>query len=293
MSQGSSVKSPRTLISPRARRILRERGIDPTTVVGSGPGGRIVELDVPTTVSKSTQHVSSMRRAIARITTASAAIPQFSLYAEIDAFPLMSLREQLVDMIRTKSGHKLSITDFLLLAQASALADLPRTNAIWQNDAIQAFSSVNVGLVVAVDGGLILTTIADAGRLSLLDLVRRRADIVSAARSGRQLADTQAQPASSLSNLGHSRVDQFIALLMPPQSTMLAVGRIAQRPFVVDSLVIARPTLRLTLTADHRVLDGVQAAEFLTRIVEYLEQPDQLLNHPSRVAATPRSASAN
>lgn len=271
-------------ISPRARRLARERGLDLNRMVGSGPGGRIVSADLHAAKPASVETLSTMRRAIVRATTQSAAIPQFSVSAELDASLLVSLREQLVTPILADTGVKLSITDLLLVAQARALAEIPTANAIWRNDAIERLSAVAVGLIVAVDDGLLLPTIAGLDQMPLADVVRRRSEAIQSARSGRQWSDA-APSATSLSNLGNSRVDRFTALLMPPQSTMLAVGRIAARPYVVDNQVVARQTLQLTLTADHRVLDGMHAAEYLSRIVEYLEQPARLLHHPARRAS--------
>lgn len=280
MSHPATVNGhPRRPISPRARRLARERGLDFNSLTGSGPGGRIVAADLQRAAASTTTPLSTMRRAIVRATTQSAAIPQFSVSAELDASLLVSLREQLVAPILSDAGAKLSITDFLLVAQARALAEIPTANAIWRNESIERLSAVAVGLIVAVDDGLLLPTIAGLDRLPLAEVVRRRGEVIAAARSGRQSTDA-APAATSLSNLGNSRVDHFTALLMPPQSTMLAVGRIAARPYVVDNQVVARPTLRLSLTADHRVLDGIHAAEYLSRIVEYLEQPARLLHQP-------------
>jgi pyruvate dehydrogenase E2 component (dihydrolipoamide acetyltransferase) len=250
---------------------MRERGIDPSRVRGTGPGGRIVEADVLRMPPAGT--LSPMRRAIARITTASAAVPQFTLRAEVDATELLAFRAMMLEHWAAESGPRLSIGDLLLRAQALALRTSPRANRIWKEDTIIALPDVGVGLVVSLDDGLIVPVIRDADRLELKELVRQRTEVVRAAREGRLRGEAMTAVASSLSNLGHSRVDDFSAILYPPQSSMLAVWRIVPRPFVVDGQVCARPTLRLSLTVDHRVLDGAPAAEFLGRIVEYLSEP--------------------
>jgi pyruvate dehydrogenase E2 component (dihydrolipoamide acetyltransferase) len=219
-----------------------------------------------------------MRRAIARLTTASAAgVPQFYVRAEVDAAALVACREQLISRIQADTGVRLSFTDFLLRAQAQALSELPAACATWQDDSLVPADSVDLGLVVSLPGGLLIPVIKAADRLSLAQLVVARGELVASARAGRLASDKLAGGVSSLSNLGNSRADEFSALIAPPQSSILAVGRLAPRPFVVDGQLVVRPTLRLTLTADHRVMDGALAAELLGRIVGFVEQPAALL----------------
>jgi pyruvate dehydrogenase E2 component (dihydrolipoamide acetyltransferase) len=246
---------------------MRERGIDPGSVRGTGPGGRIIEADVPRIAPS--RALSPMRRAIVQATTASAAVPQFTLRAEIDATTLLAHRGRLLE----KSGTRVSITDYLLHAQSRGLRACPQANRIWHDGTIESLSAIAVGLVVSLDDGLLIPCIRDADQLDLMELARKRIELVGLARAGRLRGDSLAGPASSLSNLGHTRVDDFTAILYSPQSSMLAVGRIAARPFVLNGELVARPTLRLCLTIDHRILDGAPAAEFLDHLVEFLEQP--------------------
>jgi pyruvate dehydrogenase E2 component (dihydrolipoamide acetyltransferase) len=257
--------------SPRARRLMRERGIDRRDVRGSGPGGRIVAADVPQFASAAA--LSPMRRAIVQATTASAAVPQFTLRAELDASALLAFRARLLEQMPPASEWQVSITDLLLCAQARALRACPAANRVWRDGAIQPLPTVAVGLVVSLDDGLLIPCIRDADQLELQELARQRAGLVQAARAGRLGGESLAGAASSLSNLGPSRVDDFAAILYPPQSSILAAGRVAPRPFVVDGQLCARPTLRLNLTADHRVLDGAPAADFLGHIIKHLESP--------------------
>jgi len=214
-----------------------------------------------------------MRRSIARVTASSAAtIPQFHVSAELDATALLALREHWLSAIQAENGARLSITDIMLRAMALALVDCPWANAIWRDDSIEPLSESNVGLVVALDDGLLIPTVREPGRSSLAALAKQRTDLTAAARQ-RHLGSADHQPAAtSLSNLGTTRVDDFAALIFPPQSTILAAGRIVPRPWVVGSELRVRPTLRLTMTVDHRVLDGAAAAQFLGRIVRYLEE---------------------
>jgi pyruvate dehydrogenase E2 component (dihydrolipoamide acetyltransferase) len=272
--------------SPRARRALSRLGIDPHTVTGTGPGGRIVEADVlghhsssaisfpSPIVGGQAREPSKRRRAVARMTAASfATVPHFHLRCEIDAGALVDARTRLLPVVEAATGVKLSFTDFFLAALARALRDCPWANQVWHRDALVTFATPAVGLVVGLDDGLLIPVFGDADRLGLGELARWRGELVTLAREGRLGAGALGGAVSSLSNLGDTRVDDFSPVLAPSQSSMLAVGRIALRPFVVDGQVCARPTVRLCLAVDHRVMDGEPAARFLGRIVECLERP--------------------
>ena len=170
-----------------------------------------------------------------------------------------------------------TVTDFLLRALALALRDCPFANTIWQDDTIVRLADCDVGLVVGLSDGLLIPIVRRADQGDFAVLSRQRAALVEAARAGKLAAEALQGGASSLSNLGNTRVDEFAAVLPPPHSSILAVGRAASRPFMVDGRIGARTTLKLCLSVDHRVMDGVPAGEFLGRIVEGLEQPLQLL----------------
>ncbi len=214
------------------------------------------------------------------MTTASAVgVPQFYVRAEADASALVACREQLIPRIEADVGVRLSFTDLLARAQALALSDLPEACATWQNDELVPAEAVDLGIVVSLTGGLLIPILRGVDRLTLAELVRARQELVAATRAGRLSTDNMAGGVSSLSNLGNSRVDEFSAIIAPPQSSILAVGRLAPRPVVVDGQLVVRPTLRLTLSADHRVIDGALAADLLGRIVTLIEQPTLLLYH--------------
>jgi pyruvate dehydrogenase E2 component (dihydrolipoamide acetyltransferase) len=230
-----------------------------------------------------------MRRSIAERTALSfATIPHFYLRAEVDATELIRMREHLAAVIDQEFGVRVTITDFLLRAQALAMRDFPAANAVWQNDTLIRYSDVDVGVVVGLADGLLIPVIRGADRLTLAQLAIERARLVDAARTGKINAAMLFGGASSLSNLGATRIDEFSAIIAPHQSSMLAAGRIAQRPFVVDGCLAARTTLRLCLSVDHRVLDGGPAAEFLGRIAEWIENPARLFSD-----AGPRPAPAS
>ncbi len=284
---------------------MRQRGIDAANVNGTGPNGRIVEADVlraavggagvspanrragvppaPTAQAGETPAlqagtISSMRRAVAaKVAESFATVPHFYLRSEIDATLLVQLREQILAAVEKSGGVRPSITDFLLRAIALALHDCPQANRIWQNDAIVQLPTVDVGLVIQSGDGLMVPVIRGADRLGLIGMARQRAKLAEIVRTGNVSADLFHGGAASLTNLGRRRVDQFAAIISPPQSSMLAVGRLAERPAVHEGRLCVRQTMNLTLSVDHRVMDGVPAAEFLDRIVELLEAPVLLL----------------
>jgi pyruvate dehydrogenase E2 component (dihydrolipoamide acetyltransferase) len=218
---------------------------------------------------------SPIRRAIARQTVFSTAtVPHFYLHAELDAGPLVAFR---AEWNKARSLHA-TITDLMLTAQARALRDVRFANSIWLNDRIVTLEHVAVGLVVSVDGGILTPVLRDLDQMDLAEVVAARAALVAAVRNQGLPSNAFAGAASSLSNLGASRVDYFDTVVSPPQSSMLSAGRIAIRPWVSGDQVVPRPTLKLGLAVDHRVLDGIPAAQFLESIVGYLETPQRLEN---------------
>ena len=288
-ASSSSSRSGRVLASPRARRRLRQLGLDPRQLHGTGPLGRILEADVkaaaaakPTAsparpvepASTTAASASAMRRAIAEKTARSfATIPHFYLRVEADVTPLLDFRREIAPAVEREAGVKPTITDFLLCAMAWALVEFPFANSIWQGDALVELPAVDLGIVVGVENGLLIPVLRSADKLGLAKLARRRSELVAAARAGKlTAADTQGG-AMSLSNLGDSPVDEFAAVIAPTQSSMLSVGRAAPRPFVVGDQLAVRATLKLCLAADHRVMDGGPAGQMLGRIVHFLEHP--------------------
>lgn len=283
--------------SPRARRLAAELGVDIKNIIGTGATGRIVEADVmkaadgntkpvavlvkTETISGAKSQASTMRRNIAERTAFSFShIPHFYVRAEVDVTELVSLREHLVEMLEKECGVRITLTDFLLKAQALALRDFPAANAVWQNNELVRFADSDVGVVVGLSEGLVIPVIRAAQKLSLVQLAKERSRVVSQVKAGQFNGEMTAGGASSLSNLGMTRTDDFAAIIAPHQSSMLAVGRAAPRPYTVNGSIQSRTTIRLCLSADHRVLDGTPAAEFLGRIVELLENPKNLIGAP-------------
>ncbi len=218
-----------------------------------------------------------MRAAIAEKTAASfSTVPHFYLRVEADLTLLCELKEQLAPVVARNAGVKLTLTDLLLRAMALASAEFPVATQVWQNRTVVQLPGVDLGLVVGVPDGLLIPVIRNADKLGLAGLARRRAELTAAARTGKLAPEDTRGGAMSLSNLGTSPVDEFAAVIAPGQSTMLAVGRAAPRPFVVQGQLAVRATLRLCLAADHRVMDGAPAAALLGRIAGLLEHPAPL-----------------
>jgi pyruvate dehydrogenase E2 component (dihydrolipoamide acetyltransferase) len=269
----------RIAISPRARRRAAKLGVDWSGLRGSGRTGRIIEEDVLAAAkAEPVPALSTMRRTIAQRTAESfSRAPHFYLRTEVDATALLELRERQLPQVEQAAGVRLTLTDLLLRAQALALRDCPSANAIWQDNQVVRLLGCDVGLVVGLDDGLLIPIVraADAGGLAAL--ATQRTALVEAARAGQLAAESMQGGATSLSNLGNSCVDEFAAVIAPPQSTMLAVGRAAPRPFVAGGELVVRTTLRLCLSVDHRVMDGGAAAKFLGRIVELIETPTGLI----------------
>jgi pyruvate dehydrogenase E2 component (dihydrolipoamide acetyltransferase) len=269
---------PAVAISPRARRRAAELGMDYRRLQGSGRTGRIVEADVLEAAKETRAPTrSTMRRTIAQRTAESfARAPHFYLSTEVNATALLELRERMLPKVEQSAGVRLTLTDLLLRAQALALRDCPYANAIWQDNQVVRFSACDLGLVVGLDDGLLIPILhgADAGGLAAL--AKQRRSLVEAARAGQLAAEAMEGGATSLSNLGNTVVDEFAAVIAPPHSSMLAVGRATPRPFVVNGQLVVRTTLKLCLSVDHRVMDGGPAAAFLARIVDLIERPAAL-----------------
>lgn len=272
----------RAAVTPRAQRIMKQRGVSAEAVNGSGPAGRIVEADVIGLGSGGKGQVCAltpMRKSIAQITSRSfSSVPHFYLRAEVDATELVNTRKELADGFEREHGVKTTITDFILRAMALSLSENPYANCIWKGDGPVQLGGVDIGLMVSVEEGLIVPVIRNADRLGLAALARERIRLVAAARVGRIPAESLSGGATSLSNLGAGRVDDFGAIIFPPQSSILAVGRAAPRPFVVGNELCVRTTIRLSLSIDHRIMDGVNGGKYLGQIVEFLENPSRIIS---------------
>ena len=285
----SSVPIPtgaRIKASPLARRIARERGIDLASLPGTGPDGRIVAEDVerapqggtapapqaPPAADVEVVELTSVRKTIARRLTEAWAAPVFQLGVSVDMTEILHLREQLVARLQ-EGAVKPTVNDLLTRLVGVALVRHRAVNATFTGEAIHRHPAAHVGIAVAAPNGLVVPVIRDADRRSVQEIANARADLVSRARDGKlTLADMEGGT-FTISNLGMFGVEQFVAVLNPPQVAILAVGAVKETPVVVDGEIDVAPLLQATLTCDHRAIDGADGAEFLRTLVALVEQP--------------------
>jgi pyruvate dehydrogenase E2 component (dihydrolipoamide acetyltransferase) len=275
----------RVKASPLARRIARERGLDLAQIVGTGPEGRVIAEDVEKAAVRPAAgarlatepefevvELTSTRRTIARRLTEAWQAPVFQLTVTADATELVATRERMVELLR-EGETKPTVSDVLTRLVASALVRHRPVNANFVDGKLHRFTAANVGLAVAAPSGLVVPVIRDADRKSVQQIAADRADIVSRARDGKlQLADLEGGT-FTISNLGMYGIEQFVAVLNPPQAAILAVGATEERPVVRDGELQVLPMLTLTLTCDHRTIDGATGAEFLATVKAGLEEP--------------------
>jgi pyruvate dehydrogenase E2 component (dihydrolipoamide acetyltransferase) len=272
--------------TPVARKRAAERGIDIGGITGTGPGGRVQLEDVQRAVGAprrdkpSARPLTPMRRALARaMSLSNATIPQFTVSRSVEWSVLQVLQGELSGKLPSGTP-KLSLTDFLLQAVARALMEFPALNATFSGEPdsadahIVAASGAHIGLVVAVDNGLLVPVIHDVERLGLAEIARRRQDCVERGLEGRLKREEVEGATFSISNLGAEGPDRFTAIINPPQSAILAVGRRRDCVVARQGAVVVRPVSDLTLTVDHRVADGRVAAQFLANLVAILEGRD-------------------
>jgi pyruvate dehydrogenase E2 component (dihydrolipoamide acetyltransferase) len=279
----------RVKASPLARRIARERGIDLAQVRGTGPEGRVVAEDVeraevapaaqpapaaapaPAPAEVQVEPLTSIRKTIARRLTEAWQAPVFQISMSADMTRANELRARLVEL--AGEGPKPTISDVLTKIAASALMRHRRLNAEFVGEEVRLYPTANVGMAVATDRGLVVPVTPGAERLSIQELAAARVDLVGRARSGKLQQSDLEGGTFTISNLGMFGVEHFIAVLNPPQVAILAVGAVEEKPVVRDGEVVVRPMMSLTLTCDHRAVDGADAAEFLATVRSMLEEP--------------------
>ena len=281
-----TIHPSRILASPKARRLAQERGLDLSTIKGTGPEGAILVSNLQSLISNSPILESStppitnyelprIWRVMAdRLTQAWTTIPHFYLIREVNASRLVAWRET----IQKSSTEKITYTDLLVRLTAVALRKYPRLNASWQNENIILNPEINIGLAVAVEDGLLVPVIHHADELNLTQLATRRKEIVSRAQANKLSLDDLSGGTFTISNLGMYGVDAFNAIVNPPQAAILAVSRIADRVVPVNGQPAVQPMVTFSLSCDHRVVDGARAAQFLQALADLVEEPLQLLN---------------
>ena len=295
--------------SPIARRLARERGIDLAQITGTGPAGRVVERDVleyvpptpvavavepalepdepatpPTeaTVEAATEtdgervDLSRMRQVIARVTGDSKRqAPHFYVTAEVDMDKAMMLRSDINDAL--PADNRVSVNDLVVRACAIALGRHPKFNAFFREDYLQYNATVNIGIAISLEAGLIVPGISDCGGKSLAEIAAASKDLIARANSGSLRNEEYSETTFSVSNLGMFDVDSFAAIIFPPHAAVLAVGTVKEQPVVRDGQLAVGRVMKATLSTDHRVADGAEAARFLVEVKELLEHPVSLL----------------
>jgi pyruvate dehydrogenase E2 component (dihydrolipoamide acetyltransferase) len=283
--EGTAPADGRIKASPLARRIARERGIDLAALSGTGPEGRIVAEDVERAavagpsaapararVAGAVERVelTSLRRTVARRMTEAWAAPAFQIVMSADMTRAQELRARLVER---HPDERPTVTDVLTKVCAVALMRHREVNALYAGDAIELHPSANVGIAVATERGLLVPVIPGCEALTVAQIAAARADLVGRAREGKLRAADLEGGTFTISNLGMYGVEQFVAVLNPPQAAILAVGAIEERAVALDGRLVARPMMTMTLTCDHRTIDGATAADFLRTVKEFLEEP--------------------
>ncbi|PWU06881.1 MAG: dihydrolipoamide acetyltransferase, partial [Verrucomicrobia bacterium] len=298
---GSRIKA-----SPLAKKIAAQSQVDLARISGTGPGGRIVARDVrnvqtagsvnaataavpvtagppptpvPTDIPHSQIELTGMRRTIAsRLLESKTRIPHFYIQIEVDAGKLVQVRKQLNEIAETTGGPKITINDFILFATARAAVAQPKVNAAFTEKAIIQYNSVNLAVAVAIEDGLVTPVIRDAQHLSLSQMSAAVKDLAGRARNKKLKPDEYQGGTLTVSNLGAYGIENFFAIINPPQSVILGVGALVKKPVVnaQDQIVVGH-RMAISLSCDHRVVDGAVGAEFLGTIRKFLETPESLL----------------
>ena len=281
-------KGDRILVSPLAKRIAEEKGVDLSTVTGTGPKGRITKEDILTAAEANQapapapsamadlSELSKMRQTIARrMTQSKQEMPHFYLTASIDMTRAMTLREELNELWAGEA--RLTVNDLIIKASALALAKFPAFNSHYADGKIKHNPSLNIGVAIALEDGLIAPAILDCGGRSLKDISAASRDLSTRARNGVLKPQEYTEATIAISNLGMFQIDSFIAIINPKQSASIAVGSVTKQPVVRDGQITIADIMQCTISADHRVVNGAEAAQFVNEIKSYLERPASLL----------------
>ena len=290
---GAPAGGGRQRTSPLARRLASEKGIQLGGIQGSGPGGRIVKRDIEnakatggTGRSAAAERLAAegdfkdvpltqIRKTIARrLAESNGPVPTFFLTSELDATRAAEMRTQLAEM---GDQYKVSFNDIVIKAVALALAEHPEVNAHWLNDKIRQFNRIHVAMAVAVEDGLITPVLFDADRLSLWEISEKARDLAKRARDRKLMPEEYTGATFTVSNLGMFGIDQFTAIINPPEAWILAIGGVEEKPVVVDGGLEVRQRMRVTMSCDHRAIDGATGAKFLQTLKQYAENPLSLI----------------
>jgi pyruvate dehydrogenase E2 component (dihydrolipoamide acetyltransferase) len=287
--------APGGKISPKARRLAKEHGVDLSRLHGSGPGGEILAADILAAAASPQRKEAQGKeerpaahpeaevpgpvgRLMAERTTQSwTTVPHFFVSREIDAEALAEARERLGPGIEQSSAAKLTFTDLLVALVGRVLQKHPRLNGSWTGEAVRLNPEINIGVAVAVDDGVVAPVIHNVPALTLSEIAVQRGALTQRARAGRLRPADIAGASFTISNLGMYDVDAFTAIISPPQAAILAVGSVAERVVAIDGQPAVRRSMTVTLSCDHRVVDGARAAMFLNDLNEAIRAPEECL----------------
>jgi pyruvate dehydrogenase E2 component (dihydrolipoamide acetyltransferase) len=278
-------------ISPKARRLAGELNVNLDSVHGSGPGGEILASDIENAAKSNTRNtpaesavpekletLTAIGRLMAERTTQSwTSVPHFFLTREVDASALNAAREKFVAAADAGSGVKITHTDLLTAIVARVLVNHPRMNASFTPGGIQLHASVNIAIAIAVNDGVVAAVIPNAHTASLAEVATQRRDLAERAKAGKSRTQDLIGATFTISNLGMFDIDSFTAIIPPPQVGILAVGAITDRVVAIEGKPAVRSMMTLTLSSDHRVIDGAQGARFLNDLVKALAEPQKFL----------------
>ena len=285
----SKEPSKRIFVSPIARKMAQEKGIDLSSIKGSGPTGRIIKMDVLKAVEKVVAPpmqkpseklipLKGIRRIIAkRMTESFQNVPHFYLSLEIDMTSCLALHEQLREEVERRNKLRLTLTDILVKVTASTLKDHPMINSRIEGDQIHLLGEINIGVAIALEGGLIVPVVRHADRKSLTEIALTLRDLTHKAREGKLSLEEVGGGTFTLSNMGMLGVDKFNAIINPPECSILGVGRTVEKPVFHGGEIKVRPMAWFSLSSDHRIVDGAIAALFLNHIRKLIENPSILL----------------
>jgi pyruvate dehydrogenase E2 component (dihydrolipoyllysine-residue acetyltransferase) len=258
-------------ISPKARRLAQEKGVDISRLTGSGPGGEILADDI---LAAAPSSVPTIGRLMAERTTQSwTTVPHFFVTRDVDAGALNDARERILPVVERSHRAKVTHTDLLVAIVARTLGKHPRLNASWVDGGIVLQQDVNIALAIGVENAVVTAVIPHADRAAIGDIAMRRRELADRAQAGRLQPADIAGATFTISNLGMFEVDAFTAIIVPPQAAILAVGAITERVVPVNGQPAVRPMMSMTLSCDHRVVDGVRAAEFMRDLANAITSP--------------------
>ena len=285
------IKQDRVFVTPLAKRIAKQKDIQLSSIKGSGPLGRILKIDVDNFVIESSNNLtaekpelnnfeivknSAMRKTIAdRLVKSKNEAPHFYLSLDCNIDELLKVRKSL--NLKSNDEYKISVNDMIIKASSAALIKVPKANASWENENTKYFKNTDISVAVAIEGGLITPIIKNVQSKGLIDISVNMKNLANKAKDGKLLPEEYVGGSFSISNLGMYGIKEFSAVINPPQGCILAVGSGEKRPIVINDEISIATIMTVTLSCDHRVVDGAVGAEFLSEFKNFIENPSLML----------------